>query len=994
MRKHTLPILLFIFVVSGFSGLIYESIWTHYLKLFLGHAAYAQSLVLATFMGGLAIGSWLASRYSQRWPNLLQKYALAEALIGLSALLFHSVFDLSIRFSLTSVLPNLGSPAVAYAFKWLLSVLLILPQSILLGMTFPLMTAGILRLAPKNPGRTIALLYFTNSLGAAIGVLASGFVLIRLLGLPWTIRVAGLLNLALAFAVLYLAGERGEAPPLREHAEGSNPDASRRGRYRTLLLVALVTGTSSFLYEIGWIRMLSLVIGSSTHAFELMLSAFILGLALGGLWIQRLVDRIEQPERYLAFVQVAMGLLALSTLVLYGGTFGAMKWLLQNIDKTADGYLAFNLASNGIALAIMLPTTFCAGMTLPLITAILLRRNGGEQTIGAVYGANTVGAILGVFFAIHVGMPAFGLKGLITFGAGCDIALGLLLLFLYARPARRQLAITAAVGAGAIAAVLLGVTFDPYQLASGVYRTGMFLYPQLTEITSHTDGKTATISTYLEKATGVVAVATNGKSDAAVGMNLAEPATPDESTMVLLGALTMAFNPAAHTAANIGLGSGLTTQVLLGNPVLTQVDTVEIEPAVVEAGAFFLPRVPRVYQDPRSHIHIDDAKTYFSTHRKKYDLIVSEPSNPWVSGVASLFSEEFYELAGQHLAPGGVFAQWVQLYEIDSDLVLSILKALSSQFSDFAIYSTNDRDMMIVARKDGAIGQPHPGIFTLPEVAAALDRVGVHSAQDFELRKIGSKRLLGRLLASSAIQANSDYLPIVDQNAARTRFMEANAYDLPNLFQGLGPLLELLSEEASTSAFTQVTASPHLARSQAARRAMALRDLCLLGGGDPRDPAYPPDLRQAAIQLVQAFQPIPAGQDPAARQASLYNGLTRLVPYLRPQELEAVWARLDSGPGAASLPPLERAWVDLFKALGRRDPKALATHVQTVLQTPQRLPREVLQFLVASGMAANLAMGDRPTANRLWVTGRTVLFPDGEPDLLFRLLVAESLAPR
>ncbi|MBP2683444.1 MAG: Spermine synthase, partial [Deltaproteobacteria bacterium] len=498
-----------LFTLSGFSGLIYESIWTHYLKLFLGHAAYAQTLVLAIFMGGMAIGSWLCSRYSARWRNLLFGYALAEGVIGACAVVFHGVFARAIEFSYTAVLPRLAAPLWIASYKWTLAALLILPQSVLLGMTFPLMSAGILRLFPDRPGRTIGLLYFTNSIGAAAGVLASGFLLIRTVGLPGTIGIAGVINVALALTVWYLA--RGTVPHRSDATEASEIRSRHRGTagYRLFLLASMVTGLASFIYEIGWIRMLSLVLGTSTHAFELMLSAFILGLACGGLWIQGKIDQIVAPVRYLARVQVVMGVFALATLVLYGNTFGAMQWLIKVLPKSGAGYGLFNLASSAIAMAIMLPATFCAGMTLPLITYVLLREGAGEKSIGAVYAANTVGAIAGVFFAIHVGMPGLGLKGLITSGAGLDIALGVgLFWWLSAREpgGSRPVAVTA-LGIGAVAATILFVELDPYKMASGVYRSGYLLERREHRLLYHRDGKTATVS-LLENSDGSLAINT------------------------------------------------------------------------------------------------------------------------------------------------------------------------------------------------------------------------------------------------------------------------------------------------------------------------------------------------------------------------------------------------------------------------------------------------------------------------------------------------------
>ena len=253
-----------LFIVSGFAGLIYESIWAQYLKLFLGHAAYAQSLVLAVFMGGMAVGAAAAGRFSERLVNPLLVYARVEAMIGLLALAFHSLFVALTDWSYAWLLPSLGNEALVLAGKLGVACLLIVPQSVLLGMTFPLMSAGLARAQPRAPGESIAMLYFTNSLGAAAGVLASGFVLIAWAGLPGTLRTAGILNLLIAATVWLLARPAHHAP-LR--SERSGADAAR-----ALLAVAFFTGLASFVYEIGWIRMLTLVLGASTHSFELMLS--------------------------------------------------------------------------------------------------------------------------------------------------------------------------------------------------------------------------------------------------------------------------------------------------------------------------------------------------------------------------------------------------------------------------------------------------------------------------------------------------------------------------------------------------------------------------------------------------------------------------------------------------------------------------------------------------------------------------------------------------
>ena len=384
------------FALSGFAGLIYESIWSHYLKLFLGHAAYAQTIVIALFMGGLSLGSWLASRYSHRWRQLLRRYAVAEAIISILGFLFQPLFEATTGLAYSRLMPALGSPVAVTALKLSLSALMILPPAVVLGMTFPLMSAGVVRLFPRAAGSSISMLYFTNSIGAAVGVLLSGFVLVGRLGLPGTMAMAATINLAVA-AIVYVAtivfppstqGECGNA----DEGRPPQPEARRHHHYGLMLWVAALTGLASFIYEIGWIRMLSLVLGSSTHAFEFMLSAFITGLAFGGLWIRSRIDHIAQPTRYLALVQPAMGLLALGTILVYANSFELMREIMKGLNRNDQGYILFNVASHGLALFVMLPATFCAGMTLPLITFALLDGGCGERSIGAVYAANTVGS--------------------------------------------------------------------------------------------------------------------------------------------------------------------------------------------------------------------------------------------------------------------------------------------------------------------------------------------------------------------------------------------------------------------------------------------------------------------------------------------------------------------------------------------------------------------------------------------------------------------------
>jgi spermidine synthase len=946
-----------LFTVSGFAALIYESIWSHYLKLFLGHAAYAQTLVLAIFMGGMALGSWLCSRYGVRWRNLLLGYALTEGLIGLCALGFHRVFVGVTDFSYDSVMPGLGSPLAVTAFKWGISALLILPQSVLLGMTFPLMSAGLIRAHPEGSGGTIAMLYFTNSLGAAAGVLASGFLLVAWVGLPGTMMTAGLVNILLALVVWLLAKNMAFTPASGPAHRRGAPGPGRS--YFLMLAVAALTGTASFIYEIGWIRMLSLVLGSSTHAFELMLSAFILGLAFGGLWMKRRIDQLASSETFLGIVQVVMGVLALGTLLVYGYTFEAMQKLLLVLNRNETSYAVFNAGSHLIALIVMFPAAFCAGMTLPLITHALLRSGVGEGAIGSVYAANTVGAIVGVFLAVHLGMPLLGLKGLITAGAAIDIALGLVLLWRYGRRTRAPAYATAA-GAAALIMTLAWVELEPHKMASGVYRHGGLPNRDTTEILYARDGKTATVN--LVRTPGRLSIHTNGKSDAAVGIEPGELPRPDEATMVLTGALPLAMHPQARTAANIGLGSGITSHVMLASDSLQQVDTIEIESAMVEAARGFGARNENVYRDPRSGIYVEDAKTFFSTHNKRYDIIASEPSNPWVSGVSSLFTEEFYRHIKRHLNKGGLFVQWMQIYEINPPLVASVFKALGRHFSDYSVFAPTDFDLIIVAR-DAPLPPLSGTIFDNPRLARELERISIRNVGDLELHRIGSKRGVQPYFETFAMAPNSDFFPVLDLNAAKARFLGVNATEIVNLALTEIPILEMLGA-APPRAEISAGPRPWLRRAGYTREGLAVRDYLLTG--DRRLLGGIATALHADVKLTRLLMIECAASRIDLSPAQLLAVAGAMVPYLSGPELAALWRKMQGAPCASRHLEWQTRWIELFAAVSERDAARMVRLAEDILRRPDlaQMPRRDL--LLAAAITGRLAREERAEAVALW----------------------------
>jgi predicted membrane-bound spermidine synthase len=991
LRPAFFPLVMIIFTASGFAGLIYQSIWSHYIKLFLGHAAYAQSLVLAIFMGGMALGAWLASRWSTRWRDLLLAYAVAEALIGIASLVFHTVFVESTQLAFDHVIPALGSPGAVHAFKWTLAAALILPQSILLGMTFPLMTGGVLRLQPQRSGYVIAMLYFTNSLGAAIGVLASGFYLIEAAGLPGTLAAAASVNLAVAAAAILLPRK---APlPAPQAEPGPRQVSPRVPRLRLLLAVSALTGLSSFMYEIGWIRMLSLVLGSSTHAFELMLSAFILGIAFGGLWIRRRIDAAGDAMRLLGIVQVVMGLAALATLPVYGMTFNAMRAALDSLAATEGGYAAFNLISHGICLAVMFPAAFCAGMTLPLITVCLLRQGSGERAIGQVYAANTLGAIAGVLLAVHVGLPMLGLKGLIIAGAAIDLALGVVLLGV--APVRLRMAFAGgalAVSAAGVLFAALGVHLDPHQMASGVYRLGILMDPQRNKIVHYEDGKTSTVSVTQDKT--VLSLRNNGKSDGSLNSDLSGPPTGDEPTMGLLGTLPILINPDARLAANIGFGTGLTAHALLASERLERLDTIEIEPAVVRAARQFLPHNVRAYEDPRSRIHIEDAKTFFSTHQTRYDIIVSEPSNPWVSGVASLFSSEFYVHARRHLKERGLFVQWVQLYEFSPQLLASVLEALRPVFSDYVLWLSNDGDLIVVAANGGRVPEPQAAALGNPRVAEVLERFAIRSMDDLLLHRVGSRAAMDPYFTAFGAEANSDFFPLVDLNAAKARFMRTEATATVRLTEAPFPVLDLFDPGHAPDPTRLTRRDGHVGtkRRSLILQAEVAREFML--GGDARhlsrlSSEFAGQLTLLRATMLDCRLAAPSGllPMPLFDLARLTNG------FLPGAQAAAIWQRLEASPCKARLDPSTRRWLRLHAAVAARQPVPMAEAAAAVLKAEPDLRPDTRSYAVAVLMAGRTLAGETALAAKAFQQYRAALRPDRQWQPVFTLLNGHALGP-
>lgn len=577
---------------------------------------------------------------------------------------------------------------------------------------------------------------------------------------------------------------------------------------------------------------------------------------------------------------------------------------------------------------------------------------------------NTLGAIVGVFAAIHLLIPSVGLKLTLCIAALLDLVIGLVLLRREVTSPRAMRGFGLGVALSAVAMIIaVRIPFDPMLLASGVFRHGNSSLSKDSKIIYMRDGKTASVSVTAQPG-GMVAIATNGKPDAGVMMRDGGFPTTDEPTMALLGTLPLALHQRPERVGVIGFGSGLTTHSLLGDARLRNVDTVEIESAMVTGARAFGTRVERAYNDSRSNVVIDDAKTYFAGQRQKYDIIISEPSNPWISGVGTLFSKEFYKFIPRHLNDDGLFVQWVQLYEIDGALVSSILNGLTPGFNDYAAWLTNFADMVIVASPKGHVGEPDFSHLMKGPLKPELERLGLSSPEQVAFRKVADGRVLrglARLHATRPI--NSDYLPILGLEAPKTRFARATATDLLDLAHQGAPMLEALGVRKPLDQ-AQPSAMSHFPPETASRQARALAAYLR---GDPTDElvaglgAYP--LSAAVLLKNSASDTCKAAPATEQKRQEFAAALRQLadttITFLPPSLLEGVWIRPQWMPCKSRLDGFATAF-DLLEALAKRDYNSMQRMGQAWLENPPADPalrREFDQVALSHVLLAQAHQG-------------------------------------
>lgn len=734
------PLLL---VVSGAAALVYQVTWVRLLALGMGASAASVATVLAAFFGGLTLGSALASRWIRGRSDLLGLFARLELAVGGSGLLLLPV--LANLDAVVARIPVLGASLPA---RFITAALLLGVPTTAMGATFPVLAAHFARRERDAAavGRHLGVLYALNTVGAVVGTLACGFVLVPRLGIGGAIVVAAGLNLLAATAAWVLARGAARAPlpePVAPAAEGAPAIAVGAG---LALVVLVVTGFASVAAEVAWTHVLALVTGSTAYGFAAMLAAVLTGIALGSAAVRLLMARAAPTPAWLVH---GLALLTLAFLLTRAG-LAAIPGLFPDLSLT--GGLLDLLSRAGLVFLLLLPPTFLLGALFPVALSVAC---GGAQAVsrrvGPAYALNTMAGIVGSVAAGFVILPRFGSDSVLVATAGVT-ALGTLVCLPAATGLSRLAAVVVLSASGLLFAWLPGL--DVEVLVEAVeYRYG-----------DDVDEGAVAEFLYLEEGhAGIVSAVTYDGRYVRLqnnGLNEARLDTLDpRNTFVvelLLGAMPALLREDPENAFVIGFGGGSTTYAV----TLTDVESirvVELEPAIVRAVVAVLGEERTPLVDPRVELTYDDARHVLVVESQRYDVLVSQPSHPWRSGAGGLFTREFFELVHSRLTDDGVFGQWVNLFQMDADTLRSILKAYFGTFEHgFALAHRGTGDLLL-------FGSRAPLPFDTERFTRRMATLSSSAALDNH-EVYGPREVLGYFALSreSALRAAGEVAPNTD----------------------------------------------------------------------------------------------------------------------------------------------------------------------------------------------------------------------------------------
>lgn len=780
LSQISYKVILFLFFLSGLCGLIYEVLWSRYLTIFLGSTMTAYTIVLAVFMGGLALGNFLIGKFADRGRNNLVVYGCLQIIIGVYCALFPLFWKFLSQVYITADISLKGSTFMLPSLKFVFSIIGIFAPAFLMGGTLPLLARYFTR-DIREVRHNVSTLYYINSLGGVVGCLLVGFFLIRSFGINASNYLAAGTNGLIGLTALFISYRRRDTfavnltlyrdPLLHDKSYAEIDERKDRLITKIVLIGVALSGFTAMVYELAWTRLFSIILGATTYSFTIMLAAFISGITLGSLIISKKKDLKADPYFLFGLCELGIFFSLLLSIPVYQWLPFAFSRINFLLSRTMLSFVLFQVLKFGFCFLVMLLPAIFFGMTLPLISNFLARKvETLGRNVGRVFAFNTTGALLGALTTGLILIPTIGIRHTIEVGFLINFAV-VISVFLFPVFGKSSLAKKASLGAISFLIILYFIflpEWDKQIITAGAgrfTRRGPSSYSKYIEevkagrILFYKEGRDATVS--VESGMGGKTLFIDGKPEAST--------LGDMPTQVILGHLPLLLSRNIKDVLVVGVGSGITVGSVLTYPV-AQVDSVEISGAVFEAAKYFSPENRDFWKDERVKVHIEDAKIFVKTTDRKYDVIISEPSNPWVSGLADLFSIEFFDNCRKLLTPNGIMAQWFHGYSMDMVNFKIIVRTFSECFKYVSIWETMERDFILI----GSSERLSPDFdlmeerMAIEEVEADLSRIRIADLPTLLSRQFVSHEYVDRIVGKGIV--NRELNPILEYNAPLVLF--------------------------------------------------------------------------------------------------------------------------------------------------------------------------------------------------------------------------------
>ena len=780
MSSRVYPVA-FLLLLSGMCALVFQTAWLREFRLIFGASTPASAAVLAIFMGGLGLGNAILGRRADRDPNPLGLYARLEMAISIASMI--SPFLVQFVRSIYIMLGGQETLGLypATIIRIVLSVIVLGLPTFLMGGTLAA-AARAVTLPDDHSRRDVGLLYGLNTLGAVLGAFLSTFFLLELFGTRatlWSACAINLLNALVAWklsqrwgplpAITPAATSEQKEPSLRQKREKVQPEPVTSSYF--LYFAAGFIGFVFFLMELVWYRMLGPILGGTTFTFGLILAVALAGIGIGGA-LYPVIYRDRRPELRDFALTLGWEALAIAIPFALGDRLAMLAGMLRSMAYfgfwgQAIGWLA-------VTLIIVFPAALVSGVQFPVLIALIGRgsREVGKQ-LGQAFAWNTVGAMLGSLAGGFGLLPLLSAPGVwqAVVAALAIFGVAVILAEYFSLRRATRLVMPLAVAALSVACLTtMGPTAVWRHSGIGAGRA-RFPLPMQNEymawsnearrsILWQADGQESSVA--ISRRSGAAFIV-NGKSDG--------NAISDAGTQIMFPVVGTIIHPNPKSALVIGLGTGESAGWLANLPFMERVDVVELEPIITRMAEVCAPLNHDALNHPKVHLSFNDAREALQTTRQKYDLIASEPSNPYRSGVSSLYTREFYVAASRRLEPGGLFLQWLQGYEIDMQTVRTVLTTLREVFPHVEIWEARPADMLLVCSMEQVpydLDQIRQRI-AVPEVREAM-RVGwrTNTVEGFLAHFVANHRYAAHVSARYSAFVNTDDKNILEYSFART----------------------------------------------------------------------------------------------------------------------------------------------------------------------------------------------------------------------------------